>query len=87
MASVRLPLKIEQKLEIISQRKNKTKSDIIREALENYFAANANEKSAYEIGCGYFGKYGSGDGTLSTTYKNKVKNKIKEKLHDEKYSD
>ena len=81
MTSVRLPLEVEQRLEIISRKRNKSKSEIIKEALENLFIADSNEKDSYEIGCDFFGKYGSGDGSLSTTYKSKLRDKINATKH------
>ncbi|GAB1483265.1 hypothetical protein MASR2M78_20810 [Treponema sp.] len=81
MTSVRLPLEIEQKLEMLSKKKNKSKTDLIKEALDYLFHKEDPEKDSYELGIELFGKYGSGDGTLSTTYKNKMKEKIHAKLH------
>ena len=41
---------------------------------------NENEqKSAYELGSEFFGKYSSGRADLSTTYKQKLKDKINAK--------
>jgi predicted DNA-binding protein len=81
MTTVRLPMEIEQKLEILSRQKHKSKTDIIREALENLFRAEESEKDSYELGEAYFGKYGSGDGTLSVNYKNKIKEKLNAKFN------
>jgi len=81
MTSVRLPIEVEQRLEIISRKRNKSKSEIIKEALENLFIADSNENDSYEIGCELFGKYGSGDGSLSTTYKSKLRDKINATKH------
>ena len=37
MTTVRLPMEMEQKLEILARKKHKSKTDLIREALENLF--------------------------------------------------
>jgi len=37
-------------------------------------------KSSYEIGKAYFGKYGSGKGTLSQNHKKLLKQKLNEKF-------
>ena len=37
------------------------------------------QKSAYELGSEFFGKYSSGKNDLSTTYKQKLKDKINAK--------
>ncbi len=81
MTTVRLPLELEQKLEIFSREKHKSKTDLIREALEKYFNFENAEIDSYELGKEYFGKYGSGDGSLSVTYKSKIKAKINAKLN------
>jgi predicted DNA-binding protein len=81
MTSVRLPTDLERKLEIIARKKRTSKTNIIREALENLFTQEETEKDSYELGEEYFGKYGSGDGSLSTTYKTKLKEKLHGKYH------
>jgi predicted DNA-binding protein len=81
MTTVRLPIEIEQRLEILARKKHKSKTDIIREALEKLFIQEESEKDSYELGEEYFGKYGSGDGSLSITYKDKLKDKINAKLN------
>ena len=77
MTTVRLPLEIENKLSTIAQKQHKSKTEVIKEALEYFFIKSEDEQDSYELGKEYFGKYGSNDGTLSSTYKSK----LKEKLH------
>jgi len=79
MTTVRLPLEIDQRLEILSKQKHKSKTEIIKEALEYLFYKEEAEKDSYELGEELFGKYGSGDGSLSTSYKEKIKDKINAK--------
>ena len=79
MTTVRLPIEIEQKLEILSRTKHKSKTEVIKEALENLFCQEEEEKDSYELGEEYFGKYGSGDGSLSINYKKMLKHKINAK--------
>lgn len=79
MTSVRLPREIEQKLEILSRRKHKTKSELINEALEQMFQNEEDQKDSFQIGESLFGLFGSGDGSLSTEYKSKLKDKIRAK--------
>ena len=81
MTTVRLPLELEQRLEIIAREKSKSRTDIIREALELFFHQEDSGKDSYELGEEYFGKYGSGDGSLSVTYKTSIKDRINAKLH------
>ncbi len=81
MTSVRLPVDLEHKLDIIARKKRTSKTKVIREALENLFTQEEMEKDSYELGKEYFGKYGSGDGSLSTTYKTKLKEKLNAQYH------
>lgn len=80
MASIRLPKELEEKLNSLAEHKNITKSEIIKEALENYFDNYEKKANAYDLGKEFFGKYGSGQGDLSVSYKTKVRNKINEKM-------
>jgi len=66
---------------MVARKKRTSKTNVIREALENLFTQEETEKDSYELGEEYFGKYGSGDGSLSTTYKNKLKEKLHGKYH------
>jgi len=81
MTTVRLPSEIEQRLESLSRKKHKSKTELIKEALETMFHKEESEKDSYELGEEYFGRYGSSDGSLSVSYKDKIKGKINDKLH------
>ena len=81
MTTVRLPVELENKLSILSQNQHKSKTELIKEALEYFFIKIEAEKDSYELGKKYFGKYGSNDGTLSTTYKSKIKRKLHAKYN------
>jgi hypothetical protein len=70
---------MEEKLDAASRAQNRTKSEFVREALVQYFARDETEKSSWEVGEPYFGKYGSGDGNRSVDYKNRLKDKIRAK--------
>jgi len=85
MTTVRLPSEIEQRLESLSRKKHKSKTELIKEALETMFHKEESEKDSYELGEEYFGRYGSGDGSLSVSYKDKIKGKINDKLHSHWY--
>ncbi|MDD2652192.1 MAG: hypothetical protein PHX44_03990 [Sulfurimonas sp.] len=81
MVSVRLDNMLENQLNLVSAQLSKQKSQIIKEALVYYFdmlKSEAKEKTSYELGKELFGKFESHDGSLSTTYKQK----LKAKLHD-----
>ena len=81
MTTVRLPADLEKKLDSASKVGKRTKSELIKEALERYFDRDEPEKDSYELGKEYFGLYGSGEGTLSTSYKARIKEKLNAKRH------
>jgi predicted DNA-binding protein len=81
LLNVRISDELEKKLNKLSEKNKVSKSSIVKEALETYFAEiEAKEnKSPYDLGEDLFGRNGSGKGNLSTTYKTKIKEKIHEK--------
>jgi predicted DNA-binding protein len=80
MISLRLSKELEEKVIALSHRSQITKSDVIREAIEKYVVSQEETDQPYLLGEDLFGKYGSGDGSLSVTYKKKVKEKLHEKM-------
>lgn len=82
MVSVRLPDEMEQRLEQLSVREKTTKTEIIREALQEYLDKKDRAESPYIMGEDLFGKYGSGIGSLSCNYKKNVREKIHAKKSD-----
>ena len=81
MTTVRLPFDVEQRLETIARKNHKSKTEIIKEALERFFYQEDFQKDSYELGEEYFGRYGSWDGSLSVTYKDKIRDKINAKFN------
>jgi len=81
MLAVRLPESLENELNLLSKRTSKTKTEIVKDALKLFFETKAKEeqKTAYELGKDMFGRYGSGEGDLSATYKQKLKSKLHDK--------
>lgn len=79
MLTVRLDHVTEKQLNFLAQEQHLTKSTIVKEALVHYFDMLKNkapQKTPYELGSEFFGKYESGRGDLSSTYKQKLKEKI-----------
>ena len=74
MLTVRLPNHLEHLLNVVSQTEQKTKTEIIKEALQAYIKDLQSKKkqTPYELGKDLFGTCGSGDGSLSATYKEKL---------------
>jgi RHH-type transcriptional regulator, rel operon repressor / antitoxin RelB len=79
MLALRLPFELEQKLEEVSLQKKKTKSELLRTALEEYLKKFENTSSAYELGSEFFGKYGSGVSDNSVNYKKRLKERLNAK--------
>ncbi len=78
MTTVRLNKDIDSKLSVLIEMEKRTKSEIIKKAIIEYYNLHAKGKSPYEMGKDLFGKYGSVEDT-STSYKRKVKEKLHEK--------
>ncbi len=78
MTTVRLNKDIESKLSVLIEREKKSKSEIIKKAITEYYNQHMQEKSSYEIGKDLFGTHGSGE-SISENYKQKVKEKLNEK--------
>jgi hypothetical protein len=83
MTTARLPDELEKRLETASKARHKAKSLMVKEALVQYLDMVEDEKTSYELGLPYFGKYGSGakGGDLSVTYKQRMKENIGAKYH------
>ena len=81
ITTARLPAETRNKLLTLSRLKGKTKSDIIKESLDMYYASEESEIDSFTLGESYFGRYGSSEDDLSTTYKERVKEKIRAKLN------
>lgn len=82
MISLRLDKNTENQINLISQQKQISKSKVVKDALIYYFDMLKNEskqKSSYELGSEFFGKYSIGKDDLSTTYKQNIKDKINAK--------
>jgi len=79
ITTARLPREISNKLCVLARVKGKTKSDIIKESIEMYYAQEENEIDSYTLGEPYFGKYASGESDLSTTYKERIREILKKK--------
>ena len=81
MLAVRLPENLENELSLYAEMSDKTKTDVVKEALRLYLNTKEAEevKTPYELGESFFGKYESGRDDLSTTYKQKLKKKLSEK--------
>jgi predicted DNA-binding protein len=80
MFSVRLDDELDRKIQVMAEKAKVSKSEIVREAITEYLEAREAEEKPYDLGQDLFGRFGSGEGDLSTAYKRR----IKEKLHEAK---
>jgi hypothetical protein len=80
MKSVRLTEDIEQLLAAYATEEGVSQSMIIREAVVEYVSARRKARNPGQVGTHLIGNYGSSDGTLSSTYKDKLKDKVREKF-------
>ncbi len=79
MISLRLSTDLDDKLNQIAKNEKISKSEIVKRALVLYFEDYQKTHSPYDLGSDLFGKYGSGNGSLSQNYKNILKGKLREK--------
>lgn len=79
MLTVRLSDHLERELDRLAAEERTTKTQIVRRALERYVAAHRERRSSFELGEALFGRYGSGERTLSSTYKGRVREKLRAK--------
>jgi predicted DNA-binding protein len=82
MFSVRLDDELNKKIQAMAEKTKASKSEIVREALTEYLRAREAEEKPYELGQDLFGRFGSGKGDLSTTYKKRIKEKLNEASPD-----
>lgn len=78
MLTVRLSAHVQKELDELCERKNCTKSDIVKQAVEDYLQKERSA-SAYELGKDLFGQEGSGVKEASVNYKKRLKQKLNEK--------
>ena len=79
MITIRLPDEMENQLLLVTEIEQKTKSEIVKTALTEYFERHLPRASAYELGKEFFGKYARGETDRSVTYKERLRRKLHEK--------
>ncbi len=79
MLTVRLPDDLEAEVDRLAATEQRTKSEIIKDALRNYVASHAQRHSSYELGEDLFGVAESGDSDRSVRHKQRIKQKLGEK--------
>jgi predicted DNA-binding protein len=80
MTSIRLTNDLENNIKNIAKNEGKSKSEIIKIALQHFIEEYKSSLSPFELGKNLFGKYGSGENDNSKNYKKKIKDKISAKF-------
>ena len=78
MTTLRLNDDLDNKLALLKEMENTTKTEIIKKAIIEYYEHHITKKTPYEMGKELFGKYGS-DSDLSKKYKERLKEKYSAK--------
>ena len=79
MLNVRLDKETEDKLKRYAESHDLSKTMVVKEALAMYFTKKELAQTPYRLGKDLFGVDGSGESSLSQTYKSKLKSKISAK--------
>lgn len=79
MLTVRLPEDLEAEVDRIASVERRTKSDVVKDALQHYISSHQEKRSSYESGQDLFGCAASGEGDRSKTYKKRIQEKLREK--------
>jgi predicted DNA-binding protein len=81
ITTARLPADTRTKLVTLSRLKRKTKSDIIKDSVDFYYAHEESEIDSFTVGEPYFGNYGSGESDRAGAYTERVKEKLRAKFN------
>ena len=79
MASRQRPIEarsLSSRLDAYSAAHKVSRSDVVKAALTRYLEDEERQPDALVLGEGYFGKFASGAGDLSSTYKTRLKQKL-----------
>jgi len=83
ITTARLSAGTRNKLIALARIKGKTKSDIIKDALDFYYEREETEIDSFTVGEPFFGNYGSGETDRATTYKERIKAKLSGKMSEQ----
>ena len=86
MITIRLKPELEKMLEVTAKRFGMTKSELVRQSIEEYLKKIEAKPSPWELGKDLFGKYSSGKGNLSKDRKKFLREKLLKK-HNKKIID
>ncbi len=75
--SLRLNQKLRARLDSVARARGVSRSDLIRECLEEFLSREQQRPSAWELGKELFGRVGSGQRTLARDRKQIVKERVR----------
>jgi hypothetical protein len=78
MISIRLNEEILKKISTLMKIKQTTRTEVIKQAISEYYERHSQDLSPFKLGKDLFGKYGAKE-TLSIDYKKKIKEMLNEK--------
>lgn len=74
MISLRLSSELERKLDAFAKSKGKSRSEIVKESIQEYLSQHETAKTPFELGKDLFGKHSSGISDLAQNRKKYLQN-------------
>ncbi len=75
--TIRLDPKLQNELDRYAEREGMTRSEFVRECIQEYLVEKKRRKTAWDLGSHIFGKHASGRSDLSTNRKAILKEKLR----------
>ncbi len=79
MLTVRLSEELEHEIDRLAKSERKTRTEVVKEALQDYFESRSGRLTPYQLGEDLFGIGENGAQDLSSTFKRRMKEKLHEK--------
>lgn len=73
MLTLRLEQDVEERIRLEAERENRTKTELVKEAISEYLNKKVRSQSPFLLGEDLFGRYGSGESDRAETYKDRLK--------------
>tara|TARA_Y100000588_G_scaffold240904_1_gene254775 strand:+ start:335 stop:589 length:255 start_codon:yes stop_codon:yes gene_type:complete len=75
--TIRLDPKLQKELDLYARREGMTRSELVRECIQEYIAQKKQRATAWELGQDLFGKHASDRSDLSTNRKKILREKLR----------
>ncbi|TGL88228.1 ribbon-helix-helix protein, CopG family [Leptospira congkakensis] len=79
MISLRLPPDLERKLDAFAKSEGKSRTEVVRDSILEYFKNRSDNKTPFELGLDLFGKHNSGITDLAEKRKEYIRQAIGKK--------